>query len=207
VTRILRFFRRLGLVLAMLALPAGLANAAPDLLKVQPDDVAIGSEKAPVTIIEYASMTCGHCAAFHNNVMPELKKRFIDTGKVRFVYREFPLDQFALRASMIARCSGDKDRFEGLTTLFFRTQPRWVVASDPLAEMAKVVRVAGIGEEEFKRCTEDKALADKILERRMAGSQKFDIAATPTFIINGKVVSGETDIETFAKLIAEAGGK
>ncbi len=163
-------------------------------------DMALGSAEAPVTVIEYASMTCPHCAYFHTETFPDLKSRYIDTGKVRFIYREFPLDEPALRASMLARCAGEK-RFFGFIDVLFRQQANWRSSRDPVGALAKLGRVGGIGKKAFEACMTDQALGDSILATRLNGSQKFKISSTPSFIINGKMHAGALSIEQFASII------
>ncbi len=163
-------------------------------------DMALGSPDAPVTVIEYASMTCPHCAHFHEVSFPELKSRYIETGKVRFIYREFPLDGAALRASMLARCAGEK-RFFAFIEVLFREQDRWGRSRDPIGALAKLGRVGGIGKKDFEACMNDKALGDSILSTRLVGSQKFDVQSTPTFIINGKRHAGDLSIDQLARII------
>jgi protein-disulfide isomerase len=163
-------------------------------------DMALGSADAPVTVIEYASMTCPHCARFHAETFPDLKSRYIETGKVRFIYREFPLDEPALRASMLARCAGEK-RFFGFIDVLFRQQDNWRRARDPIGALAKLGRVGGIGKKAFEACMTDRALGDSILATRLNGSQKFEINSTPSFVINGKMHPGAFTIEQFADII------
>ena len=163
-------------------------------------DMALGSPDAPVTVIEYASMTCPHCAFFHEQSFPDLKSRYIDTGKVRFIYREFPLDEAALRASMLARCAGEK-RFFAFIEVLFREQERWRQSRDPIEALAMLGRVGGIGKKDFEACMSDQALGDSILSTRLLGSQKFDVTSTPTFIINGKKHPGALSIDELARII------
>jgi len=163
-------------------------------------DMALGAADAPVTVIEYASMTCPHCARFHAETFPDLKSRYIDTGKVRFIYREFPLDEPALRASMLARCAGEK-RFFGFIDVLFRQQDKWRGARDPIGALAKLGRVGGIGKQQFETCMNDQALGDSILATRLDGSQKFEIKSTPSFIIDGKTHAGALSIEQLARII------
>ena len=133
--------------------PAPVAvQAAPDkkaLLAVQPTDHVMGDANASILMIEYASFTCPHCAAFHTQILPEIKKKWIDTGKVKLVYRDFPLDQAAAKAAQLAECM-PKDRYFAVTDMIFRTQPQWITGSDPVAELAKGLRIAGMGDNEVK---------------------------------------------------------
>lgn len=144
----------------------------------------LGSETAPVTIIEFASLTCPHCAAFEADSFPPLKAKYIDTGKVRFIFRDFPLDQAALKAAVVARCAGP-ERYFGFLAAFFRSQETWASAPDPMAELAKIARLGGLGKAEFDACLNDKALLDGVLKSRLEGEEKYKVKATPTFIVNG----------------------
>jgi protein-disulfide isomerase len=162
-------------------------------------EMALGEEKAPVTIVEYASMTCPHCAAFHQHTYPELKKRYIETGKVRFVFREFPLDQLALAAFMIARCAGDDKYFPMIETLF-QQQQEWVTER-PLQPLMAIAKQAGIGEQRFNECLKDEKLSDGIEAVRTRAVQAFNVQSTPTFFINGKLLRGAFSIQDLEKQI------
>ncbi|MCI4677082.1 DsbA family protein [Rhodoblastus acidophilus] len=158
--------------------------AAPPL-----PDVWLGSPDAPVTIIEYASMTCGHCARFEDEVFPILKKKYIDTGKVRYTMREFPLDPLAAAAAMLARCSGDKR--QAMIELLFTQQKNWAYVDKPLEALRDVVKQTGIGPKEFDACLNNQSMFDKVSQERNIAAQKFGIDATPTFFINGDKKTGE----------------
>jgi protein-disulfide isomerase len=181
---------------------AGDALSAEELMKPGPlGEMAEGNVEAPVTIIEYASMTCSHCAAFATNVYPELKKRYIDTGKVRFIVREFPLDPVvAVAGFMLARCAGEGKYF-GVMDLLFQQQANWAFTRNPLQGLGNLAKQAGISHESFEQCLANQKLADGIEWVRQRGIEKFRVESTPTFFVNGKVVRGEIPIEEFAKLI------
>ncbi|MFZ5784473.1 MAG: DsbA family protein [Pseudomonadota bacterium] len=179
--------------------------AAPDksaLLQVQATDHVMGDAKAPVTLIEYASFTCPHCAHFHTQVLPELKKKWIDTGKVKLIYRDFPLDQVAAKAAQIAECV-PKDRYFGVIDLIFRGQPTWAAAPDPIAELAKPLRIAGMGENEIKACLANEAKANEVIAD-YRGGETLGVNSTPTLFIDGQVYRGARSVEeldaVFAKL-------
>jgi protein-disulfide isomerase len=197
--------------------PAQAQEATPaDLMKPGPlGDMVLGDDKAPVTIIEYASMTCPHCAAFHAQTYPELKKRFIDTGKVRFIFREFPLDQLAAAGFMLARCSTQEmkpsepgsegakiaaQRYYAMVDTLFAKQRDWVVQR-PLAPMLAIAKQAGFSEDSFNACLKNQAVLDGIKEVGERGG-KMGVNSTPTFFINGKKLSGSQSIEDFEKAIA-----
>jgi protein-disulfide isomerase len=176
--------------------PVQVAQApAPPELAVTPEDHVLGSADAPVTIVEYASMTCPHCAAFHTDILPELKKKYIDTGKVRLVYRDFPLDQIALQVAQVAECAG-KDRYFGVVDVVFRTQPQWAASKDPVGELGKSLRIAGITEADIKACVADEKVANAIVAERQTG-EKIGVNSTPTLFVNGERWDGPRTIEAF----------
>jgi len=171
-----------------------------DLMEAGPlGDEALGSDKAPVTIIEYASMTCPHCAHFALNTFPQLKEKYIDTGKVRFILREFPFDPVAAGAFMLARCAG-KDKFFPIVDLLFRTQQTWAVEK-PIEPMLATVKQAGFTEQSFKECLANQKVLDGIEWVRKRATEKFNVDSTPTFFINGQKHTGALSFEDMQKLI------
>jgi protein-disulfide isomerase len=160
-------------------------------------DVVEGQANAPVTIVEYASMTCSHCATFHTKVYPTLKSKYIETGKAKFMLREFPLDPLATAGFMLARCAGDKR--EAMIELLFGQQKNWAFIDKPLDGLANIVKQTGMSQETFEKCLKDQALYDKVNTVRDRGAEKFGVNATPTFFINGKRVSGEMTVEQLDK--------
>jgi protein-disulfide isomerase len=173
--------------------PAELAEAGPD------GDVVLGSEKAPVTIIEYASMTCPHCAHFSQETFPELQKRYIDTGKVRFIFREFPLDALAAAGFMLARCAG-KDKFMPIVETLFSKQSDWVV-QQPIEPLKAIAKQFGFTEDSFNQCLANQKVLDGIQAVRDRASQKLGVNSTPTFFVNGKRIQGDVSIDDMAKEI------
>ena len=172
-----------------------------DLLVPGPlGDMAKGDPNAPVIVIEYASLTCPHCAQFHTEVLPELKERYIATGKVRLIYRDFPLDQMALAAATLAHCAGP-DRYFSMLDVLFETQANWARADDPIAALKRLGKLGGLSEEKMDACLADQELADGILQTRLDGQNEFDISSTPSFVIDGKTYAGSRDIDAFAELI------
>lgn len=159
-----------------------------------------GAADAPVTIVEYASMTCPHCSHFHKTVYPELKKKYIDTGKVRFVFREFPLDPLAAAASMLARCAG-KDKYFPLIEAFFEAQSDWVVQK-PLQPMFAIAKQAGFTQQTFDECLANQQMLNGIEESRARAASKLNVNSTPTFFINGKVFRGTLTVDELDKQVA-----
>src|SRR5947209_6496169 len=185
------------------AIPALAQNARVDVEQLMAEaalpDVVEGQANAPVTIVEYASMTCSHCAAFATKVYPTLKSKYIDTGKVKLILREFPLDPLATAGFMLARCAGDKR--EAMVELLFAQQKNWAFVEKPLDGLANIVKQTGMSQESFEKCLKDQALYDKVNMVRDRGAEKFGVNATPTFFINGKRVSGEMTVEQLEKEI------
>ncbi|QQS11271.1 MAG: DsbA family protein [Rhodospirillales bacterium] len=169
------------------AAPAAPAALPPEL-QITATDHAMGPADAAVTIVEYASMTCGHCASFHTTVLPELKKKYVDTGKVRFVYRDFPLDEVAARAAQLAECVGN-ERYFAIVDMIFRGQAQWAAAKDPIAELVKSLRIAGLPEDAAKTCLADQKVLDAILLERQGGD-KLGVNSTPTLFVNGQRLTG-----------------
>lgn len=167
---------------------------------IGPEDFTLGSADAPVTIVEYASLTCPHCAHFNTTVLPEIKKAYIDTGKVRLVYRDFPLDRFALMASMLARCSG-RDRYFGFVELLFKDQRRWATASDPRHALSQLARLGGMPQAKFDACLKDDTLQKAVLQQRLTASRELKISSTPTLIINGNKYGGGLTFEQVKAII------
>ena len=206
---------KLGMGLAALAVvtasefaPAALAQRkkpAPtevpvdELMKPGPlPDLVLGNADAPITVVEYASMTCGHCAHFHTTVFPTLKEKYVDTGKVRFIMREFPLDNLAAAASMLARCAGDGKTFPLISVLFAKQDDWAFVKGDPRPELLKFAKQAGFTQESFEKCLTDQKLLDDIAAIRSRAAETFGVNATPTFFVNGKKLNG-VDLADFEK--------
>jgi protein-disulfide isomerase len=174
-----------------------------DLMK--PDalpDMVLGDDKAPVTMVEYASMTCPHCAHFQEATFPELKKRYIDSGKMKYILRDFPLDSLAGAAFVLARCAGkdDKNKYYSLVDTLFRQQRQWAVEK-PVPPLMAIAKQAGFTEESFNACLSNQKAWDAMESVRQRGMKEFKVQSTPTFFINGTKVSGAVSIEEFAKVI------
>lgn len=162
-------------------------------------DVVQGKADATVTVVEYASMTCTHCAHFHETTYPTLIKNYVDTGKVKFILREFPLDPLATAGFMLARCSGDKRA--AVVDLLFDKQKDWAFVDKPLEALADILKQTGMSKDAFEACLKDQKLYDNVVSIRDRGSEKFHVTATPTFYVNGEKVTGEVNPELLAKIL------
>jgi protein-disulfide isomerase len=181
------------------------ANAA-NLLAPTPQDRILGKPDAPITIIEYASLTCPHCAHFEKEVLPKLKEKWVDTGKAKLILRDFPLDEPAMRAAMVARCA-PPDRFYPLVDTFFADQDKWVTQRDYRAALERLAKLGGVGDKEFKTCISDKKLEDQVAQSRLTASQDLGVDATPTFFINGTKYNGDPTVEAFDQLLSGLAAK
>lgn len=171
-------------------------------------DMAVGSPDAPITVVEYASVTCPHCATFHQEVYPSIKEQYIETGKVRFIFREFPTApaNLSVAGSMLARCAADKggnDAYFVVLNALFATQRTWIYGESPRDELLKIAAQAGMGAEEFDACVKRQELLDYLNENIKEGSDKYSIASTPSFVLNGQVRHFST-FEDFSKALDEA---
>jgi protein-disulfide isomerase len=162
-------------------------------------DKALGDPRAPVVLIEYASMTCPHCAHFHETTFPQIRKKYIDTGKVRFIFREFPLDPLAAAGSMLARCAGD-DKFFAMIEALFAQQKDWAVQK-PLEPLFAIARQAGFTQQSFDECLANQRILDALEETRSRAG-KLGVNSTPTFFINGRIHRGALTIEELEKQAA-----
>jgi protein-disulfide isomerase len=163
-------------------------------------DVALGLREAPVTIVEYASMTCAQCAGFYAATFPELKSKYIDPGKVRFILREFPLDPLAAAGFMLARCAGD-DKRNAIVDLLFAQQKNWAFTDKPLEALASLLKQTGMSQKTFDACLQNDDLRDKVYKVHDRAAEKLGLTATPTFFINGKKKTGEITPDALAKLL------
>ena len=165
-------------------------------------DMALGPADASVTVTEYASMTCPHCAAFTEKVFPKLKSEYIDTGKIRFVFREFPLDVKAAAGSMLARCiaKDDSGKYFAVVDMLFRQQNDWVV-KDTTNTLIRIGKQAGLSTQQVEECLKDQKLLDRIAADQKYANEVLKVNSTPTFFINGEAVKGEQSFEEFDKRI------
>src|SRR6266480_2364158 len=180
-----------------------MAQSASDVAKPQSlPDMALGPANASVTITEYASMTCPHCAAFNDNVFPKIKSEYIDTGKVRYVFREFPLDIKAAAGSMLARCIArdDSGKYFAVIDMLFRQQNDWVT-KNTTETLTRIGKQAGLTQQQVETCLKDQSLLDKIAADQKYASEVLKVSSTPTFFINGEMIRGETSFEEFDKRI------
>jgi len=180
-----------------------LAQNAADVAKpMSLPDMALGPANAPVTITEYASMTCPHCAAFNEAVFPKIKAAYIDPGKIRYVFREFPLDIKAAAGSMLSRCiaNGDSAKYFAVTDLLFKQQSDWVTKNTTEA-LSRIGKQAGLSQQQVEACLKDQSLLDKIVADQKYASEVLKVDSTPTFFINGEKIKGETSFEEFDKRI------
>jgi protein-disulfide isomerase len=202
-------------IFGLFVMPAGgLTAAGPQpvvadaqaVLQITQDDRVLGNPGAPITIIEYASLTWPHCAHFATDVLPELKREWIDTGKAKLVLRDFPLDGPALRAAMIARCA-PPDRFYAFAETFFASQDKWAVSKDYREALARLAKLGGMGKDEFEACFNNTTLENRIVEQRLVATQQLGINSTPTFFINGSKFSGAPTAEEFNRVLSNLAAK
>jgi len=196
-------------VLGVSALPrfagSALADNVPVADLMKPDalpDLAMGDPKAPVTMIEYASMTCPHCAHFQEVTFPEIKKRYIDTGKVRYILRDFPLDNLAGAAFVLAHCAAKDNagKYYSMVETLFSQQRQWAVEK-PVPPLMAIAKQAGLSEQDFNACLTNQKAWDAMESVRQRAMKQFKVESTPTFFINGTQVNGAVSIEDFAKVI------
>ena len=180
-----------------------MAQSASDVAKpVSLPDMTLGPANASVTITEFASMTCPHCAAFNETVFPKIKSEYVDTGKVRYVFREFPLDIKAAAGSMLARCiaKDDAGKYFAVIDMLFRQQNDWVI-KNTTETLTRIGKQAGLSQQAVEDCLKDQALLDKIAADQKYASDVLKVDSTPTFFINGEKIKGETSFEEFDKRI------
>ena len=171
-------------------------------LEISEDEFVIGDKDAPITIIEYASMSCSHCASFHNNTLPDIKKEYIDTGKVRMVFRDYPFNYPALLGSMMMRCITNDLRYDYMNALY-KLQNTWVNKDPKISkkELYKIMQSGGMTKDEFNDCYSNLDNENLILEGVMAAQKDFNIKSTPSFIVNGNLVEGNKNIKEFRQII------
>ena len=186
----------------LILLNINLKAADNSILKVTEKDFVLGNEDALVTIIAYESMSCSHCADFHNNTLSDIKTEYIDTGKVKFVFRNFPFNYPALAGSMIMHCVPNEVRYDYMNALY-KLQNSWIKRehSETRAELYKIMQSGGMQQDEFDSCLSDINLENDILEGVMNAQREFNIRSTPSFIVNGVLYSGNKNIKEFRQII------
>ena len=197
-TRSIRFAAAL---LAILWMPAA---AQAEILSTEEAlaDRVIGDPAAPMTIIEYASLTCPHCADFHTETLPQLKKEWIENGKAKLIYRDFPLDKYAAAAAQIARCA-PQDKYFVFLNAFYAQQQTWARSNDPLKTLTQLAALGGMSQADVDACLANEELRDGILQMRLDGQMEYDINSTPSFVVNGKKVSN-LPYDDFKEILEEA---
>jgi protein-disulfide isomerase len=179
--------------------PAGTVDMAKLLEEGSLPDQVLGNADAPVTIVEYASMTCPHCAAFHATTLPEIKTKYIDTGKAKLILREFPFDPRAEAAFMLSRCSNDK--YYAMADVLFKQQSNWARAEDAQAALLQISKLAGFSQESFTACLTNQKLLEDIRAVRTRGADEFKVDSTPTFFINGDKYAGALTVGEMSAII------
>ncbi len=205
----LRFL--LGLVFLAILLPARPAFAGhhpreQPLSEYPLVEKVLGQSDAPVTMIEYSSLTCPHCMAFHRDTLPKIKEAYIDTGKVKLIFRDFPLGSLALAAAMLARCA-PPERYFGMIEALFRSQEIWSSMNNPLKYLERIARLGGMSKNDVEACLKNEALMKAIQAKAAAGEKEHGIRATPTFVIEGEKVSGNLPFEDFRVILDKAVAK
>jgi protein-disulfide isomerase len=189
-----------GFVLAF----GGTVALADAVSEIQPGDQVLGSSSAPVTVIEYGSLDCPHCARWESEVFPKVKTDLIDAGKIRYVFRDFPLHGGALKAAELAHC--EPDRYYAFVSVLFESQNSWAprsLADDPVPELSKIAKLGGISDAKFQSCLADKQVEETIMTGRQKAAEA-GVNSTPYFLVNGKPHAGEIPFDDLAQMIKDA---
>ena len=186
--------------LVLILLTCLLRPAAAEELAARPGDVVLGQAGAPITMVEYYSLNCSHCAAFHRKIFPQLKTDYIDSGKIRFVFRDFPLSWAALEAAMLTHCAAPED-FLSVQDALFASISQWSGSDSALLAIAKIGEANGVERAAYKQCVEDGVLPSQILENYKFASETLGIEGTPTFFINGEKHVGSISLERLAEIL------
>ncbi len=194
---------------ALISALAALTFAATVQAEPLPTEQALkerimGDPEAPITIIEFASLTCPHCASFHTETLPQIKTEWIETGRAKLVYRDFPTAPVALAVygAMVARCAPE-DRYFKFLEVFFKQQRSWTGSPDPMKALAQLARLGGMSQADFDACTQNEALFEGIRERALDGQIEFNIESTPSFVVNGRVVRGGMSYADFNDILED----
>lgn len=192
------------IALNFIALNPAFASSFDDALSTPNPlgEIVLGAADAPVTVVEYASLTCSHCGDFHNNVLPTLKRDYVDTGKVKFYFRPFPLDPFGTAGAMLAQCAPVQVRTAFLGILFQR-QTEWTRAREPMKKLQAYARQMGMSGEEFSMCLHNQEVLEGIRTMQSAADKELGVNSTPTFFINGEKVEGNVGLEKFRSVLDE----
>ncbi|MBC8338114.1 MAG: DsbA family protein [Rhodospirillales bacterium] len=201
-SRIVPSLAVIALLLAPVTAP-GTAVAAIVSLEEAKSEMVLGQADAPVTMVEFSSLGCPHCARFHRDTLPQIKKEYIDTGKVKLVYRDFPLGTAALAAAMVARCAGP-NKFFGFIEILFRSQLRWGKSENPQEELSKVARFGGLSRDDVQACLKNQPLLEHIRGIALDGQMDHKVNSTPTFIIGDEIISGAQHFDEFKKVFDKA---
>jgi protein-disulfide isomerase len=175
---------KLLLAIAALCLTGMAAADVRADVALSPDDHVLGKPDAPITIVEYASLTCPHCAEFDRDTLPKIKEKWIDTGKAKLVFRDFPLDGLALRAAVVARCA-PADRYFGYIDVLFHSQRNWATANDPIQALSRIARLGGMSDQQFQSCINNEELQRAVAASRQSAEKNYGVESTPTFFVNG----------------------
>lgn len=186
-----------------------ITNQVNAILEISPQDIVLGDKNAPVTFIEYSSLSCPHCAAFNHEALDRLKKEYIDTGKMKFIHRDFPLNQPALAASLFAVCQakGNPEKYHKLLKALFKTQDGWAFDRNFIEKLRSIAQLDGMSSQDFENCINNDILQNQILQHRMEASNNLKIQSTPTFFINGEKIEGYVDYVSIQKVIDSKLGK
>jgi len=191
-----------GIAVLLLALLIAVPSVGAASIDEMLAERALGDEAAPVTIVEYSSLGCPHCAAFHSETLPQIKEAYIDTGKVRLVYRDYPLGGAAMAAALIARCV-EPSRYFGFIDMLYRGQATWAASTKPLDDLKQLSRFAGLSDADFNACLENRALLQGIQGRASVAQKEAGIKSTPTFFVNERMIVGAQGFEEFKAAIDE----
>jgi protein-disulfide isomerase len=177
------------------------AHAAPPTPEQALQDRVMGDPNAPIEIVEYASLTCPHCRHFHDEILPDIKKNYIDTGKAKLIFRDFPFDQLGLFAAVLARCAPPSRYYQFLDVLF-QNQDQWSRESDPVGALTRIGKLGGLSEADYKACLGNEAIVNGLVQSRLTANKQYGVESTPSFVINGeKRVVGSQPYEVFDELL------
>lgn len=197
---VLAFIALAGTVFAIV--PALADEPRADVPRLMPDDRVLGKTDAPITIFEFFSLTCPHCAEFSRDTFPKLKAEWIDTGRAKLVYRDYPLDRNALKAAIVARC-GPPERYPAFVETLFQQQQVWVTQDDPTPALRRIARLGGISDDQLDKCLSDDALSKSIVAGEYEAQKSYGVDSTPTFFINGKKLVGAMPYDDFAVVLGK----